>query len=228
MLRMHLCGCTPLEFFCKRRRVERLRSLGRSVLAALERVDMKFSFARYSVPIIACWFLINAGGPTWGAEAANITSVQVAPDLKQITIRCDGPIGRHSAFVIRQPFRLVVDLESTGLGNIPRRISVARNPVSEIRIGYANSRARVVVDFGGHPVPSFKIYKQNNSLVVNLGIGAAMSQASPARKPAVDLRKAPPQPKVTAAGPAARKADSSAVSGEKRARHRRSGFRGVG
>ncbi|MGB6066534.1 MAG: AMIN domain-containing protein, partial [Desulfomonilaceae bacterium] len=173
---------------------------------------MKFALARYIVPILACWFLIAAYSPVWGVEAANITSVQVAPDLKQITITCDRPIGRHSAFVIRQPFRLVVDLESTGLGNIPRRINVARNPLSEIRVGYANSRARVVVDFGEHPVPPFKVYEQNNSLVVCLGIGVAILPVSPARKPAVDVRRPMPQPKVTAVGPGARRADSSIVS----------------
>jgi AMIN domain len=151
-------------------------------------------------------------GSAWAAESANITSVQVAPDLKQISIRCDGPVGKHSAFVIQKPYRLVLDLDSTGLGKIPPKINVGRNPLNEIRVGYANSRARVVMDFGDHPVPSFKIDKQSNSILVSLGVKAGAWQPKPAPKPAAQLQKDPVQPKAVAPAPLTQKVDHSKVS----------------
>jgi len=173
---------------------------------------MKLSLLRHSAPALACLFFVANCGSAWAAESANITSVQVASDLKQISIRCDGPVGKHSAFVIQKPYRLVLDMESTGLGKIPPKINVGRNSLNEIRVGYANSRARVVMDFGDHPVPSFKIDKQGNSILVSLGVKAGAWQPKPALKPAAQLQKDPVQPKAVAPAPVTQKADSSKVS----------------
>lgn len=184
----------------------------RSVLMPLERIDMYLPLSRYGAPLLACLLLVANCGPAWAAESAYITSVQVAPDLKQISIKCDGPVGKHSAFVIQKPYRLVLDLDATGLGKIPPKISVGGNPLNEIRVGYANSRARVVMDFGDHSVPSFKIDRQNNSLLVSLGPTSGAWQPRPAAKPAAQLQKAPVQPKAVTPVPTSKKADSSKVS----------------
>jgi hypothetical protein len=173
---------------------------------------MKSLSSIYRATLLILLFLIATCGHVGAAEPAKITSVQVAPDLKQISISCDGPVGRHSAFVIQKPHRLVLDLESTGLGKIPNKINVGKSPVNEIRLGYANSRARVVVDFGDHPVPSFKIDRQAHSLVVSLGVKAGAWQPKPAAKPTAQLPKEPVQPKAVAPIPAAPAANSSAVS----------------
>ncbi|MGO9569867.1 MAG: AMIN domain-containing protein [Desulfomonilaceae bacterium] len=172
---------------------------------------MKLSLLRYGAPALFCLFFIATYGQVWAAEPANITSVQVAPDLKQIAIKCDGPVGRNSAFVIQKPYRLVLDMESTGLGKIPPKINVGQNPLNEIRVGYANSRARVVMDFGDHPVPSFKIDRQANGLLVSLGVKAGAWQPRPAPKPTTQLKKDPVQHKPVASAPASQKGDSSKV-----------------
>ena len=173
---------------------------------------MKSSLLRHSAPVLACLLLMANYCPAWAAESATITAVQVAPDLKQISIKCDGPVGKHSAFVIQKPYRLVLDMESTGLGKIPPKINVGGNPLNEIRVGYANSRARVVMDFGDHPVPSFKVDKQSNGILVSLGVKAGAWQPRPAAKPAPQLQRDPVQPKAVAPAPAPQKADSSKVS----------------
>jgi AMIN domain len=183
-----------------------------TVLMPLERVDMNFPLSRYGAPLLACCLLMANCCSAWAAESTNITSVQVAPDLKQISIKCDGPVGRHSAFVIQKPYRLVLDVDATGLGKIPTKINVGRSPLNEIRLGYANSRARVVMDFGDNPVPSFKVDKQSNSILVSLGVKAGAWQPRPAAKPAAQLQKSPVQPKAVAPAPAPQKADSSKVS----------------
>jgi hypothetical protein len=173
---------------------------------------MKLSLLRHSAPVLACLLLIANYCPAWAAESANITAVQVAPDLKQISIKCDGPVGRHSAFVIQKPYRLVLDLDATGLGKIPAKINVGRTPLNEIRLGYANSRARVVMDFGDNPVPSFKVDKQSNGILVSLGVKAGAWQPRPAAKPAAQLQRNPVQPKAVAPAPAPQKADTSQIS----------------
>lgn len=119
-----------------------------------------------------CLIMMVPLGPAWGADR-RIQGVNLSPDLKNITIKCDGPIERHSSFVIQRPYRLVLDLESTALGAVPARISVGREPISEIRLGHANDRARVAIDFGDHVVPPFKIEKTHDGIVVRLSPGTA-------------------------------------------------------
>jgi hypothetical protein len=173
---------------------------------------MKLSRLRHAAPALAWLLLMATYCPAWAAESATIIGVQVAPDLKQISIKCDGPVGRHSAFVIQKPYRLVLDIESTGLGKIPPKIDVGRNPLNEIRLGYANSRARVVMDFGEHPVPSFKVDKQSGGILVTLGVKAGAWQPRPAAKPVAQLQTSPVQPKSVAPAPATQKTDTSKIS----------------
>jgi len=103
------------------------------------------------------------------ANQAEITAVQVAPDYSSITIRSEGPLGKHSAFVIDRPFRLVVDFEATGLGKLQGKIKVDKGPMNEIRMGYHNNRARVVVDFGDNPAPPYQIERRDNLVVIAFG-----------------------------------------------------------
>jgi hypothetical protein len=114
-------------------------------------------------------------GSAWGADR-RILGVSVSPDLKTITIKCDGPVDRHSSFVIQRPYRLVLDLESTALGTVPARISVGRRPITEIRLGHSHDKARVAIDFGDNVVPPFKIEKAHNNIVVRLSVAAASVQ----------------------------------------------------
>ena len=173
---------------------------------------MKSPSSRYRALLLLSFILTTTYGQVWGAESVNITSLQVTPDLKQISIGCDGPVGKHSAFVAQKPYRLVLDMASTGLGRIPMKINVGRDPINEIRLGYANSRARVVVDFGDHPAPSFRIDRQNNGLLVNLEPRVGAWQPRPVAKPAAQLPKDPVQPKAVVSAPAAPEVHSSKVS----------------
>jgi hypothetical protein len=172
---------------------------------------MKPLSSLYKLALLACLILATAYGQTWAAGSANITAIQVAPDLKQISIKCDGPVGRPSAFVIQQPYRLVMDLESTGLGRTPARIPIGRNPINEIRLGYTNSRARVVVDFGDNPVPSFKIDRQRDAVIVNLGIKAAAPAVGSGGKPAAHIQRAAIQPKSVVPSPSLLTVDTSTI-----------------
>lgn len=104
----------------------------------------------------------------WSADS-HIGGVQISPDLRQIFIKCDNPVGRHSAFIMQRPYRLVLDFDSMGLAKVPGKIAVNRGGISEIRLGSNNNKARIVIDFGDSPVPAFNIEKRSEMAVVNLG-----------------------------------------------------------
>jgi len=101
--------------------------------------------------------------------AGGVAGVEVSRDARHIRIRCDGPVATPRAFVIGNPNRLVIDFKETGLRDVPRRIRVDKYPVQEIRLGYSNARARVVVDFGETPVPAHRLHNEGNDLLLVLG-----------------------------------------------------------
>lgn len=119
--------------------------------------------------LFVCLILAASWSELPAADTPNILGVQVSPDAKQIMIKGDGPLGKHSAFVISQPYRLVVDFEAAGLGQVPARTKINRDRINEIRLGRVNSRTRVVADFGENAVPPFKLYHQDNLVVITLG-----------------------------------------------------------
>ena len=114
-------------------------------------------------------------------ERGRITAVRLTPDLKQIMIRFEGEIGKHSAFVMANPCRLVLDFEATGLAKLPGKISVNRDPISEIRLGAVASRSRLVVDFGDQPVPAFKIEQGGDMVTVRLSPDSMSGKRANAR-----------------------------------------------
>jgi|GEM_PF-529819 len=132
-----------------------------------------------------------------------ITSVQIAPDQKQLMIKADKTLGAHSAFAFENPYRLVIDFESTGLGKVPAKIRVDKPPINEIRLGKNGHRARIVVDFGEYPVPPFMVERKGNLAVVALGAvptDPRMLQRSPQAESGSKPRSvSPPQPQRHAA-----------------------------
>jgi len=127
------------------------------------------NLTRSAVALFACLALAASWSGAPAAAIPNITGVQVSPDARQIMIKGDGPLGKHSAFVISHPHRLVVDFEAAGLGAVPAKTKIHEGPINEIRMGRVNSRSRVVADFGDNAVPPFKIHLQGNLLVIALG-----------------------------------------------------------
>jgi len=132
---------------------------------------MMTNLTRSAVALFVCLALAAGWSGALAAEIPNITGVQVSPDARQIMIKGDGPLGKHSAFVISHPHRLVVDFEAAGLGAVSAKTKIHEGPINEIRMGKVNSRSRVVADFGDNAVPPFKIHFQGNVVVIALGDG---------------------------------------------------------
>lgn len=116
------------------------------------------------------------------ADPATLTGVQLSPDLRVLTVTFQGQPGKHSAFVIENPSRLVVDFDGTALARITTKVPVHREPVEMIRIGQQNGRARVVVDFGSHSVPPFKLDRRHDSIVIHLGGNSVSGRPAPPKQ----------------------------------------------
>ena len=125
-----------------------------------------------------------------------ITSVRISPDLRQVVVKADGVLGKHSAFAFDKPYRLVVDFDSTALGKVSNRIRVEKGPISEIRLGKFENRARLVIDFGAVPVPTYAIERQANMAVIALGETGLIPRENHGENVQEDDRKAQKRPSV--------------------------------
>lgn len=128
-----------------------------------------------SFSVSACVVLLLLTTNSFGEATGFLTDVKIAPNQKRIVVKHEGNIGKHAAFVIERPYRLVVDFSSTGLGRISRKINVNGSEIREIRLGQTPSRARMVLDFGSNPVPAFQIQRMDGAVLVMLGNTAGTS-----------------------------------------------------
>jgi AMIN domain len=152
------------------------------------RITMNISRTRTLLLVVS--FIVASAGVSVAAAGSNITNVKVAQDLRAVKIFADRDLGRHRAFVIKNPYRLVLDFESTGLGRVQRKIGIGQEGMSEIRLGVSGSKARVVVDFGDAEVPPYTIRRDDKMLVVFL------SEAPRAKSPEKKRIQAKPKENV--------------------------------
>jgi hypothetical protein len=149
-----------------------------------------------------CCLLAVAMGHTQGgmaAEPGTITGVRLAPDQSSIVIQHVGQVGAHTSFVMQSPPRLVLDVSQAALARIPGKIPVGSARINEIRVGYTDSRVRIVVDFGKSSVPPFRIDRGEREIRLTLARGGALTGDRPAKpekpretKPAAEKAAAPP------------------------------------
>lgn len=149
----------------------------------IPRKSLKILLAVSLLPL----FLVNP--PLGLGDQGEITSVQVAPDLSHVSIHSNGPLGKHSAFVIDRPYRLVIDFESTAIGNTKSKVRIDKGMLIEIRLGYNKGRARVVIDFGEHPVPPFHIDRNGDAFVVALGQTPPIQEERVTARPEPNAKK---------------------------------------
>lgn len=114
----------------------------------------------------------------WTGDAVTLLGVQVSPD-GQIILKSDGTVSKHNAFIMQSPNRLVMDFEDTRIGKMPAHFKIDRDPIREIRLGHKDARTRVVVDFGSHTVPPFKVHRQDKAVIVAFEPGSVGVQGKP-------------------------------------------------
>lgn len=118
---------------------------------------------------LACLLFVMICGSARANDSGTITGVGLQADKKWLVIDAKGNVGKHLARVIGKPNRLVMDFRDTAVGKVPPKIAVGKADIHEIRVGQANSRARVVVDFQNRPVPPFKVRREKGRILVIFG-----------------------------------------------------------
>ncbi len=107
------------------------------------------------------------------ADSGELAGIDVNAETKTVVIATKGTVGKHLARVIGHPNRLIVDFEETGIGKAPRKLSVEKQDIHELRVGTYKSAARVVMDFQDRPVPAFQVRREKDSVAVVFGSSLA-------------------------------------------------------
>jgi hypothetical protein len=129
--------------------------------------------------------------------AGELSEITATPDGRRIAITSDSPMGRFTEQVVANPARLVIDIDGIGVSQLPRISGLPRDASLNIRTAKTASGARVVLDFGGHPVPNHKMLKMGRSLIVTFN--QAVTQQEVQVRPRVER----PRPRETVAAVAA-------------------------
>jgi hypothetical protein len=142
--------------------------------------------------------------PVFAATMGSIEGIHLASDMSSLTIKCQGYVGEHSASVIGNPYRLVIDFKQARMGErLPGRVRYETSPIKEVRVGRYHAGVRVVADFGGHPVPRYTVLKNGNDLTVKFGeAGMVAAGIEPPKRPAMNTKK--PVSSIKAVAPTAR------------------------
>jgi type IV pilus assembly protein PilQ len=113
------------------------------------------------------WSGPDSAGAAAGAPARNLVKVSVAEDgdVARVSLVTDGAVGDYSAFTLKDPDRLVIDL--WGVKN-PSKIGtkgINKQGILRVRAGEHDDKIRLVFDANGD-LPHYRFDKDGKRLVV--------------------------------------------------------------
>jgi type IV pilus assembly protein PilQ len=147
------------------------------------------------IPSIIAWSFAYA------APGGEITGAVLDESGTRLTIQCKGNVGKHTAKVIPDPNRVVVDLEGMQPAkDAPKTVS-GKGVVHEVRMGVFQGRARVVADFQNSPVPPFEVKPEKDALLIVFK-GSDKADKSPLSPEAAPATAKPEGAPPVAAAPA--------------------------
>jgi len=144
----------------------------------------------FSLVMAAVLVVLNAG-ISHAVPPGRITQVTASPDARRVTVKCDGMMGPHSVSTGTNPSRLIIDVEGMGIVRSPQINAAAKASGLDVRVAKSSSGARVVLDFGTSAIPSHKIRRLGNYLLVFLQEWEPKAGPSPSIEPRVEPRTEP-------------------------------------
>jgi type IV pilus assembly protein PilQ len=142
------------------------------------------------------------------APATNLVDVFADTTQKDriiLQLKADGQMGDYDSFGLHKPTRLVIDLWKIKRGFGRKAIKVNSSYLKMVRLGDYPKKVRVVLDIPSKTIPSHRIDRVGNTLIIVLGkkeVVAAMAPAVPReleKETGVkDEGKGAPVPPVTA------------------------------
>jgi hypothetical protein len=113
------------------------------------------------------------------AQESRITSVTPLQGDQGLLVRFAGPVVKPSASVLKDPNRVVLDFEGTGLaGGAPKTLP-GWGSIYEVRLGLYKGKARVVADFGDATIPRFGMETAAEGLRLKFNPHSERSQEAP-------------------------------------------------
>jgi len=95
-----------------------------------------------------------------------VAEVNVSADVRRVTIRTEGHVGSHAESTVANPSRLVIDISGANLAKPLTVTGAGRERGLAIRAAKSESGVRIVLDFGGSPIPEYRIRRVGNHLLV--------------------------------------------------------------
>jgi type IV pilus assembly protein PilQ len=123
-----------------------------------------------------------------GKELAPATNlVDVVADTTQkdriiLQLKADGQVGDYDSFSLHKPTRLVIDLWKIKRRFGRKTIAVNSSYLKKVRLGDYSKKVRVVLDIPSKTIPSHRIDRMGNALIIVLGkkeVVAAMAPTVP-------------------------------------------------
>lgn len=106
--------------------------------------------------------------PSDKVDEKRIVDLEIAKDLDGMTVISDGAIGPYNAFVMDNPYRLVIDIPHV-VHLLPTSVfSFDSSNLDQLKVGQHPEKVRLVVYFRDR-LPSYKIQKDGNNLLVEWG-----------------------------------------------------------
>jgi hypothetical protein len=141
--------------------------------------------------VMAAMLIVLNPGISQAVPPGRITQVTASPDARRVTVKCDGMMGSHTVSTGTNPSRLIIDVEGMGIARSPQINAAAKASGLDVRVAKSSSGARVVLDFGTSAIPSHKIRRLGNYLLVFLQEWEPKTGPSPSIEPRVEPRTEP-------------------------------------
>jgi len=120
--------------------------------------------------LVTCGLLLGALlGVTSAHGGGTVTDVKLSDDAQRIIIQFEGDVGAHKSQALPSSSRLVIDVNSVRADSCPQTQRFPNRPVREIQVDATPKGSQIVVDFGEHEAPQYKIRRMDNLLVVFFG-----------------------------------------------------------
>ncbi|MDQ7781599.1 MAG: AMIN domain-containing protein [Desulfomonilaceae bacterium] len=150
----------------------------------------------FAFPAAVLFMMLHGAFTAW-ATGDNLTNVTASPDLRRIIIESSSVIGQYNVFELERPPRLVIDIQGMKPGKAMQTTPPERTGGLKIAVSESRSGSHVVLDFGGGPVPSHRIRRMDNYLIVFLGEWIAPSATTPTTAPVTAIPQPDPKTEIS-------------------------------
>lgn len=111
----------------------------------------------------------------------DLVEVRVSTDLKRVVVKAQEPIKDFSSFSLHKPSRLILDIPGCKAADVRRIEPPSKSRTLDLQVSGTRSGARLVLNFKGGAVPTHRVRRMDNCLIVFLGDWSVPAASSSSR-----------------------------------------------